>query len=372
MKKSFLCFFFIFCLSLLNFTQEIIENPEKPLSKNSGRLVKLIEIMQIYDVGEKFYFEFPRNLKVALDGSIFIQDRGQFLHFDSNGRFVHNLFKTGQGPGEMQSMGNYFFHEENIISHERWTNKILWFDSHGKFIKEFRIQEKTSLSRFLLFRNGRYYFLSSERPIVKKTSVVDIHQKLICVAEEGKEIKEMTAFPTKGYIAVGKQGGRVFYDISSVIAVPYQKKFLFISHTQEYLIKLYDIEKEQVIRIFKRDYQRVKTPRDTERMGGAMLDGKPVSPPHQKFLNDVQNLLVFKDNLWIVTSTMDKEKRTLIDVFDSEGQYIYNFYLKFPENLVRRYHGDATMDISGDSLFTIEQNEDGICAIIRYKIEDKN
>lgn len=243
MKKSFLCFFFIFCLSLLNFTQKIIENPKKPLSKNSGRLVKLIEMMKIYDVGEKFYFEFPRNLKVALDGSIFIQDRGQFLQFDSNGRFVHNLFKTGQGPGEMQSMGNYFFNGENIIVHERRTKKILWFNSHGKFIKEFRIQEKTSLSRFLLFRNGKYYFLSSERPMVKKTSVVDIHQKLICVAGEGKDIKEMTAFPTNGYIAVGKQGARVFYDISSVIAVPYQKKFLFVSHTQEYLLKLYDIEK---------------------------------------------------------------------------------------------------------------------------------
>lgn len=132
------------------------------------------------------------------------------------------------------------------------------------------------------------------------------------------------------------------------------------------------LKKEQVIRIFKKDYQRVKTPRDTERMGGAMLDGKPVSPPRQKFLDDVQNLLVLKDKLWVVTSTMDKEKRTLIDVFDSEGQYIDNFYLKFPENLVRRYHGDAIMDISGDSLFTIEQNEDGIYAIKKYKIEDKN
>jgi len=147
---------------------------------------------------------------------------------------------------------------------------------------------------------------------------------------------------------------------------------LFVSHTQEYSVKLYDAEKEEVTRIFKRDYQRVKTPRDAKREGGAILDGKRILPPRQKFLNDVQNLLVFKDTLWGVTSTTDKEKRTLIDVFDSEGQYIDNFYIKLPENLVQRYHGNTAMDISGDYLFTIEQNKDGIYTIKKYKIEDQN
>jgi hypothetical protein len=359
MKKIILLFLSVSISASFIPAQTIIENPEKPLSKNSGRLVKLIEMMQISDVGGKYYFEFPRNLKISPNGSIFIQDQGQFLQFDSDGRFVRNLFRTGQGPGEMQSMGNYFFHGDTIIVYEAWTKKILFFDIHGKFLKEFKIQTKTSLPRFLLFWDDISYFLSSERPPVKKTSVIDVHQKLIGVAQEGQEgeeIKEMTEFPTKGYIAIGRQGGRVFYDISSVIAVPYQKKFLFVSHTQEYLLKLYDVEKEEVTRIFKRDYQRVKTPKDAKREGGAMLDGKPILPPRQKFLNDVQNLLIFNKRLWVVTSTMDREKGTLIDVYDSEGQYADNFYLKLPENLVRRYHANPAMDISGDYLFTIEQN----------------
>lgn len=372
MKKIILLFLSLSISASLIPAQTIIENPEKPLSKNSGRRVKLIELMQISDAGEKYYFEFPRNLKISPDGSIFIQDQGQFLQFDSDGGFIRNLFKKGQGPGEMQSMGNYFFHGDTIIVHEPWTDKILLFDIHGKFIEEFRIQTKIGLERLLLFWNGAFYFLSTERPPVKKTSVIDVRQKLIGVAQEGKEIKEMTEFPTKGYIAVSKQGGRTFYYISSVIAVPYQKKFLFVSHTQEYLVKLYDVEKEEVKRIFKRDYRRVKTPKDAKREGGAMLDGKRILPPRQKFLNDIQNLLIFNNRLWVVTSTMDKEKRTLIDVFDSEGQYIDNFYIKFPENLVRRYRGNTAMDISGDYLFTIEQNKDGIYAIKKYKIEDKS
>lgn len=328
--------------------------------------------MQIRDVGGNFYFKYPRNLKVAPNGSIFVQDQEQFIQFDPNGKFVRNLFKKGQDPGEMQSAGNYFFDGENIIVHELRSHKILIFDFHRKLIKDFRIQGETRLSRFLLFQKGKYYFLSSDRPVTKKTSVVDIHQKLIEIAHEGKEIKEMTEFLTKGYIAVGKQGGRVFYDISSVIVVPYMNKFLFVSHTQEYLLQLYDAEKNQVIRTFKREYQRVKTPPDAEKTGGAMLDGKPVSPPPQKFLNDIQNLLVFKDMLWVVTSTTDKEKGTLIDVFDSEGKYIDHFYLEFPENMVRGYNGNTAMDISEDFLYTIEQDDEGTYAIRKYKIKDKN
>jgi len=352
------------------FSQEIIENPEKPLGENSGRVVKLKEMMQISDVGDKFYFRYPRNLRVAPDGFIFIEDEEQFLQFNPDGKYAHNFFIKGQGPGEMQSVGNYFIKGENIIVHELWTDKIIWFDFKGKPINEFKIN--ANLSIFLLFWNDTYYFLSSDRPNVEKTSIVDLHQKITAVAQKGQEIRELTSFPTKGFIAVGTQGGRVFYNISSVTAVPFMKKFLFVSHTQEYLVKLYDVEEDRVIRTFKRKYKRVKTPRDAERKGGASLDGKPVLPPRQKYLNDIQNLLVFKDRLWIVTSTKDKEKRVLIDVYNSEGKYIDNFYLKFPENLVQRYHGYTAMDTSGDCLYTIEESEDGIYSIRKYKIEDND
>lgn len=372
MKKLFPCVVYLLCLAIFGFAQEIIENPTKPLNKDSGRIVMLEEVMQIRDVGGKYYFKYPHNLKVAPNGAIFVLDQDQFIQFDPNGKFVRNLFKKGQGPGEMQSAGNYFFDRENIIVHEQRTDKILIFDFDGKLIKDFRIQGETRLSRFLLSQEGKYYFLSSERPVTKKTSVVDIHQKVIEISQEGKEKKEMTEFPTIGYIAVGKQGARVFYDISSVIAVPYRNKFMFVSHTQGYLLKLYDARKDRVIRTFKRGYRRVKTPPDTEKTGGAMLDGRPVSPPPQKFLNDIQNLLVFKDRLWVVTSTTDKKKGILLDVFDSDGKYIDYFYLAFPENMVRGYHGNTALDIWEDFLYTIEQDDEGTYTIRKFKIIDKN
>jgi hypothetical protein len=371
MKKRLACIVYFLCIAASGYAQDILENPEEPLAKDSRRTVILDEVMRIRDAGEDFYFKYPRNLKVAPNGFIFIQDQEQFIQFDPNGKFVRNLFKVGQGPGEMQAAGNYFFDGDNIKVHELRNHKILCFDFDGNLLEDFRIQEEARVSRFLLFHKGAYLFLSSERPAAKKTSVVEIYQKLVQIAQKGKKIREMTELQTKGYVAVGKQGGRVFYDISSVIAMPYREHFLFVSHTQEYLLKFYDAEKKRVIRTFKRDYPRVKTPPDAERTAGAMLDGKPVSPPPQKFLNDIQNLLVFKDRLWVVTSTEVQGKGTLIDVFDSEGRYVDCFYLRFPENLVRRYHGDTALDIWEDFLLTIEQDERGNYFLGKYKITEK-
>jgi len=156
MKKTVSIFSFLFIFAMIIHPQTIIENPEKPLSKNFGRVVKLKEMMKISEAGDRFYFKYPRNLRVAPDGCIFIKDVEQFLQFDPDGGFAQNLFKKGQGPGEMQAVGNYFFNGDKIIVHELMTDKIIWFDSKGKFIHEFKIN--ANLSLFLLFWNDTYYF----------------------------------------------------------------------------------------------------------------------------------------------------------------------------------------------------------------------
>jgi hypothetical protein len=158
--------------------------------------------------------------------------------------------------------------------------------------------------------------------------------------------------------------------INSLIAVPFREKFVLICHTQEYLVKLYDLEAHQIIRQFRRRYKRIKTPQGKEKKCGAMVDGKEIILPPQKYLDDIQNLFVFDDQLWMMTSTTDKEKRVLIDVFNSEGQYIDNFYLKFPDNLAHDSYGYKPMIVSGKFIYIIEQNDDGTNTITKYKIED--
>ena len=50
---------FSFILIFPLWTQQVIENPEKPLAKNAGRVLKLQEIWRITDNSSEFYFKSP-------------------------------------------------------------------------------------------------------------------------------------------------------------------------------------------------------------------------------------------------------------------------------------------------------------------------
>jgi len=375
MKRLALIFTFIFIFTSVIHAQGIIENPEKPLSKNFGRKAESVEVMKIQDVGSDFYFMFPRNLKVAHDESVFIVDKNQLLQFDRSGKFVRNLFKRGQGPGEMGHISNYCFFNNNIIIYNSYPPKMIWFDLRGSLTKELKVQTGGLSLEFLTLYEGTYYFFNSDYPTAKRgqSVTVDVPQNLIAITHNGEEMERLTSFPTKAFIVASKQGGQAMCPINSLITVSFQEKFMFICHTQEYLVKLYDLEKQQITRQFRRKYKRIKTPQGKEKKcGGAMVDGKEIILPPQKYLDDIQNLFVFGDRLWVMTSTTDKEKRVLIDVFNFKGQYVDNFYLKFPDNLARDIFGYKREIISGSFLYAIEQDEDGTYAISKHKIEDDN
>jgi hypothetical protein len=374
MKRPAFIFTFIFIFTSVIHAQEVIENPENPLSKNSGRKAELIEVMKIRDVGSDFYFMFPHNLKVAPDESVFIVDKDQLLNFDRSGKFVRNLFKRGQGPGEMGHISNYCFFNNNIIIYNSYPPKMMWFDLRGSLTKELKVQTEGLSLEFLTLYEGTYYFFNSDYPSVKRgqSVTVDVPQNLIAITHDGEEMERLASFPTKVFIAASKQGGQAMCPINSLITVSLQEKFVFICHTQEYLVKLYDLEKQQVVRQFRRKYKRIKTPQGEEKKCGASVDGKEVILPHQKYVDDIQNLFISGDRLWVMTSTIDEEKRVLIDVFNFEGQYIDNFYLKFPDNLARDSFGYKPMIVSGSFLYAVEQDEDGTYAISKHKIEDNN
>ncbi len=85
-------------------------------------------------------------------------------------------------------------------------------------------------------------------------------------------------------------------------------------------------------------------------------------PPEKKCENDVLGLFFHKDQLWIKTSTKDEKKGTLFDVFNKEGKYVDNFYLKLNGTL---------MTTHGDFIFVLEKDEDENLQIVKYKIIDE-
>lgn len=72
--------------------------------------------------------------------------------------------------------------------------------------------------------------------------------------------------------------------------------------------------------------------------------------------------------LWVVTSTFDRKKGILIDVFNPEGKYVDSFYLQFPGIMQPKIVDYTRMYIGGEFLYRIESREDGSLVIRKYKL----
>jgi len=334
--------------------QEIVVNPERPLNLKAGRVLQLKEELRITDDGGQFFLRFPRIGKVAPDNSLFFLDFDSLVHLDAKDRYLGNYFKKGQGPGEFNYVSNFDIAQDHLIVHSNSPGKIVWFDFQGKIVKEISLTEMPRLS-FLFFAHGVYHFFKYGVPETsEKLEVINFPQVLIAADEDGREVRELITFPNRGF----RIGGVMV--MQELLFTSCQHRHLFVSHTREYCLKMVDCQEGRLLRVFQRKYKRVKPPKD-HREAAIVIGAKRYEAPGSEYLGDVNDLFVFKDVLWVVTSTKDEKKGVLVDVYDFMGRYIDAFFLKFNVSLIGTH---------GDSILVREKGPDDLIQIVKYRVVD--
>jgi len=375
MKRPELIFAFLFIFSSVIFAQEIIENSEKPLSKNAGRIVQLKEIHRITDESGRYFFKRPHNFQVAANRDLFIKDKEQLLQFDSKGNYIRNLYKKGQGPGEMTSIKGYQLTEKEVIIYCDNPSKILKFDYEGNILKEIPIYQKKRFYTFEFLYDGRFYFIHIDwGQLDKLEGVVGFPYKLLSLSTNGEILTEHMTFPTKSVIA-GKEGIRGgWIPVDRLITVPWQEKYLVVSHTEEYLLTLFDAESQQIVRKFKRKYPRIKASAENDKRPNLSitLDRQKFQAPKRNYLYDIEQLWVNGKFLWVLTSTIEEGKGFVVDVFDIDGAYTDMFFLKLPKKATDDYFGIFQMGVSGEFFYATEKDENDNYVIRKYRILDEN
>lgn len=363
-----------FFITAVGFGQ-VVENPGKPKAANAGRVVVPQEVLVISDEGTSdFYFNVPRQLKASPDGSLFLLDGKQVLQFDKNGKFVRNLYKKGQGPGEMTSyVPACLTTDKNVIVLSDSPHRLLFFDYSGKYEKEVPVRAAGWYKmKTLLFEGGTFYIQTAESPRVKgNPDYVDVPHTIIALNGATSEFRKLSSFSERAFVVTSSSGRQTsLFEISTFIAVPFKGKYLALTHTSEYLLKIYDPAANKVAREFRRAYERVKAEPLTEeqKKGGIIIDGKHYGPPELKFQNDIRNLFTRGQEIWAVTSTKDKAKGVLVDIFDGEGVYRDCFYLKLPEKAVTGGLSPGSCALDGDFLWIVERSEDETFAIKKYRV----
>ncbi|MCX6563299.1 MAG: 6-bladed beta-propeller [Candidatus Aminicenantes bacterium] len=372
MKKAYLFLLFISGLALYLLSQSIIENPGKPLNPKAGRVVTLKEELRVVDSGEGYYFKNPRYIKAAPDGNIYVQDeQQQLLQFDSQGRFLRNLLKMGQGPGEMTGLMNFVVTPEHVILFGM-PLKILHLDHEGRVVKEIPLPKAIMFRGFLSYWNGTYYLTKEDRPQLDGGSKwIDVPQTLVAMSDDGKTVADLVSFPSRRYISVLAGGVTSETGFANLIAVPFGDTKFLVSHTDTYLVKLVDADQKKDVRAFRREYDRVKRPAGMGGVRGGVRGTGGAGPEAPEYANDVTGLHVRGDKILVQTSTVDRKKGIRFDVFNTEGRYIDSFFLKYSDQDLDPRMLYKRITFVGDFIYFSEQTGEGTyvirkCSLVGY------
>jgi len=366
---------FFHFLSLNIYSIELLINPQKPINPKAGYILNLKKKMKIADDGEEFYFRYIIDVKISSDSSIFLLDQRELLKFESDGKFVANFYKHGQGPGEATYVSNFLIKDNRLIVFDGSQSRVLIFDHETqKLKKEFKL-DFIGYYEFIEANDDVMFFLHRVIPDTRgKVEVFNLEMKFLSIPFKGHQPRELRTFPMK-YIAL-RAGEKSFSDSrAKFLSCSAGKNLLFISYKPEYEIIVYDYELNRIINRFKRKYKRILTTTETKKyapggnIGKFSIDGKQFfDVPVDKYLLDIQQLLYFNNKLWVITSTVFKGNLILVDVFDKEGRYLDNFYLKCPDNS-NPYRASSWIKAVKDSyLYTAEQDDDGKLFLKKYEI----
>jgi hypothetical protein len=141
----------------------------------------------------------------------------------------------------------------------------------------------------------------------------------------------------------------------SILELSPDRRLLYAVHSRDYVIDVIDLASGAQIRRIKRTYPKVE---HVEKEWEPDFR-KTTGAPKIEFEPDVNELFSVEDASWVATSTEDKAKGRLIDVFDKDGRFVDSFYLGA---------GRSLMAVGEGFLFCQEKNEDEAITIVKYRI----
>lgn len=333
--------------------QEVVENPAKPPAKDAGRVLALTEVWRISDESGEFYFKYPRNLKVAEDGSIFLADKGQFLKFSADGKFLGNLYKKGQGPGEIGGEFYYHLRGRDLFVQDMNSQRFWRADLNGRFQESIILAGKNYRGFAGALPDGFLFLKTVWPPPNERTGkLMEIIHTVVLVGRDGSELRDIAAFRPRIFLA---PDAGMAWD-PDILELNPDRTLLCAVHSRDYIVEVIDPASAAPARMIKRTYPKVvhveaEWEPDFRKKHGA---------PRIEYEPDVQALFPVEAGLWVATSTDDKTKGRLIDVFDKDGRFVDSFYLGAGRHL---------MAVRQDAIFCREKNEDETITIVKYKID---
>ncbi len=349
------------------FGRETASRQDKPAAARAGRVLGLREVFRISDAQGGFFFKRPAILQPVPDGGLLVADEDELLRFDAAGRFVVNMFRPGQGPGELRHVTDVLVRGGEVLAFQEQPLKCVVLGLDGRFLREFK--PDLPVSRLLgLAGDGLLMAANAALPFDKirgpEGGILDIDWTLALATAGGAVKPTSLKFATK-WFAKRLPGAMIADNLTFLLCAPLAEGLFAVANEEQYVIHIVDPARDADVRTIRRDDRRVKyepeKPPDSPNAPSRL-------PQPRDYFSDIQKLFSVDGNLWVVTSTVVDGQGVLVDVISPRGDALDSFYLPLPKGVGPHQMARYPLTIDGRALFVLEELEDGRLEVVKYEI----
>lgn len=329
----------------------VVRNPEDPM--HGEEIFSAYEDLTIGD-NEKvddYAFEVITTIRADDNGNIYVLDgKAQRVRvFDKNGKYLRNIGRQGQGPGEYASPSGLHIISKNEILVSSITRRLSFFSLSGKFLR----QINNSPDPFPVpDSNGNFIVktmnMSTGKSITTELMKLNSDFELIfsigkLEAESSLGQKKLNPFSTLLHYTV-------LPDDSIVWGINNDYQLTIVDPRGNLVRKIRkEFEPVRVTEEYKKNY--LKGIDDLSRSRGITYKFPENYPVFRNIRSDDQG------RIFVETYENDKENNNFYDVFDAEGRYIVKIAMK-----------NKPVYWKKGKLYSIEEDDEGFQVVKRYKI----
>ena len=345
-----------------------VANKDKP--QRGEWDLKLEKVWEIDKAGDEVLGR-PQGMLVSDDGVLYLGDDGNRKDyiFGPGGDLRGSFAKRGEGPGEVQRHGRFFFADDKVIIPD--MGRIHYFSRTGEYLTTIRKDCEP------------HAFVDEHRLIDAPLSPFFLPEGkgkiALCDLRSGEDtvISEFSVFEG----GVARDDGQVVVDMivplfTPLMTIGYSGDRLYWGMSDRYTIRVTDLAGSDITS-FSLDRKKTRVSRkdkgeyfQRDNMPPGLLKQIMDSLPDE--LTYFVRIEIHNDLVYVFVPAIDLENKMLrirqIDIFSPEGTYLYKARLDFGKNRVHLTSPLGNLVIKSGALYAVLQDEEDNVLVAKYKI----
>ncbi len=369
MKKFIILIVLVFFM-IVTISGKTMKNSDKPIKGKWD--LQLKKIWEIEGTGTEVFGSI-QNVRVSKDGRVYVLDNRlqKILIFNKDGKFLSKFGKMGEGPGEFKTfrLGRQLFVlENNLIFVER--GRVHYFSLDGNFKKTLKIPASIKPEGFI-----------SKDVLISVPIITGVSNKKIRKIKSYNLLKKtetlITTFNPYEKASTSKEGNGtrmiaaiIIGSITPRMTVDYKDGNLYYGMSDNYRITKRNLKKktESYFLLQGREQKKVsknflaELAKNFKKIPPEMI--KKILAGLPKKASFFQRIFAMDNGLvYVFVSDPDARSSQAIDIFSSNGEYLYSNNIEIGE-------GDniRVIEFSGNNLFLSFEDEEGEIKLTKYQI----